>query len=356
MTDGAVSPVPWSAADATSVGSFPGTTPAEAARVIAGELPGFVHVAELPDRGPGADMMGRTGAMLAAVSDTFALETTPAGWRFTAAPGRQMRQAWSMLREDLDALEQQAQDYAGPVKVQVVGPWTLAASLEMRTGERALKDPTAVWDIAQALAEAIDVHVADVQRRVPRASGIVVQVDEPGLPAVLEGRIGTASGLSAYSAVDSQNAERVLRHVLQDRASTFVGVHCCAIDIPIDLLRTCGARFVSVDLVPLENQTTLDEGLGRAWEAGLGILAGCVPAVGAGPLGDRRASAPLRAVLHRLGLEDPRWLDSVAITPSCGLAGASPDWVRTALAACRAVGRVVRDDEGVREEGDDGEG
>jgi methionine synthase II (cobalamin-independent) len=336
--------MPWPRAEATSVGSLPGTAPLEAARIIAGELSGFVHVAELPDRGPGADMIGRTGAMLAGVSGSFALETTPAGWRFTAAPGRQIRQAWSMLNEDLDALEEQSEDYAGPVKVQVVGPWTLAAALEMRTGERALKDPTAVWDIAQALAEAIDVHVEDVRRRLPKASAIVVQVDEPGLPAVLEGRIGTASGLSAYAAVDAQQAERVLGHVLGGRKSSHVGVHCCAIDVPLDLMRTSGASFVSVDLVPVEHERALDDALGRALEAGLGIMAGCVPAVGVDALGDRRASAPLRAVLHRLGLGDPRWLDQVAITPSCGMAGASPDWVRTALAACRSVGHVLRDE------------
>jgi len=345
MSLDAAAPVPWASAEATSIGSFPGTSPRETARIIAGELAGFVHVAELPARGPGADMVGRTAAMLAAVSSHFAVETTPAGWRFTAAPGREVRHAWSMLAEDLDALEEQSEDYAGTVKVQVVGPWTLAAALEMRTGERALGDPKAVWDIAQALAEAIDGQVVELRRRLPKSGQVVVQIDEPSLPAVLEGRIGTASGLSAYRAIDGQAAERVLSHVIRGRASDVVGVHCCAIDIPLDLLRASGARFVSVDFVPLANDHSLDDGLGQAWEAGLGVLAGCVPAVGVGPLGDREASAPLRAVLHRLGLEDPQWLTQVAITPSCGLAGASPEWVRTALAACTAVGRVVRQDE-----------
>ncbi|MEI6361670.1 MAG: methionine synthase [Actinomycetes bacterium] len=345
MTADAVLAMPWSTAVATSVGSLPGTEPIEAARIVVGELGGFVHVAELPARGPGADMIGRTGGMLAAVSTHFALETTPAGWRLTSAPGRQMRQAWSMLGEDLDALEEQTRGYTGPVKVQVVGPWTLAAALELRTGERALRDELAVRDIAQGLAEAIDVHVADVRRRLPKASAVVVQLDEPALPAVLEGRIGTASGLSTYRAVDGQDAERVLRQVIQGRGDAVVGVHCCDPGIPVDLLRTSGAAFVSLDLVPVENERTLDDPLGRAFEAGLGILAGCVPSTGVGPLGDAQASAPLRALLHRLGLEDPTWLDQVAITPSCGMAGASPAWVRTALAACTAVGRVVRQDQ-----------
>jgi methionine synthase II (cobalamin-independent) len=337
--------MPWPAAAATSVGSFPGTESLEAARIVVGELGGFVHVPELPARGPGADMIGRTGGMLAAVSSHFALETTPAGWRFTSASGRQMRQAWSMLGEDLDALEQQAEDYVGPVKVQVVGPWTLAASFELRTGERALRDDVAVWDLAQALVEAIDVHVADVRRRLPKASAVVVQLDEPALPAVLEGRIGTASGLSTYRAVDGQQAEKVLGHVIAGHAGTVVGVHCCDPGIPVDILRNSGAAFVSLDLLPVEREQSLDDPLGRALESGMGLLAGCVPSVGVGPLGDAQASAPLRALLHRLGMEDPTWLDQVAITPSCGLAGATPPWVRTALAACTAVGRVMRQDQ-----------
>ena len=43
---------------------MPGTNPAEAMRVIAGELPDFPHLPELPDRGPGADLTGRTAALL----------------------------------------------------------------------------------------------------------------------------------------------------------------------------------------------------------------------------------------------------------------------------------------------------
>ena len=59
--------------NATGIGSLPGTRPAEAARMVAGELPDLAHVAELPARGPGADMIGRTTAMLAAVAPYFAV-------------------------------------------------------------------------------------------------------------------------------------------------------------------------------------------------------------------------------------------------------------------------------------------
>jgi methionine synthase II (cobalamin-independent) len=211
-----------------------------------------------------------------------------------------------------------------------------------------------VWDVAQALGEALRLHVADVRRRVPGAARIVVQLDEPSLPAVLAGRIGTSSGLSSYGAVDGQEAERILRQVLHAAAGdgTVAGVHCCASQPPVDLLRRSGVDFVSIDLTLLTTDADLDDEIGTALDAGLGLLAGCVPSTDVERLTERTASAPLRTVLHRIGLDDARWLDQVAITPTCGLAEASPDWARRALTWCREVGRIVRDDEQGREEGE----
>ncbi len=328
----------WRPVAATGVGSMPGTSAHEATRIVAGELPDFLHVVELPARGPGSDLVGRTAGLLASVDSGFGLETTPLGWRISKSIGREMRRAQSWLREDLDALEDGTVGYEGPVKAAICGPWTLAAQIELPTGERMLRDPRAVHDLAQALGEAARLHIAEVQQRVPKAT-VVLQVDEPALPTVLAGRIGTASGLSVYAPVDDQTAELVLREVLKFDA----GVHCCAGDPPVDLLRASGAAFIGVDLWAIGQ--SCDEALGRAFDAGVGVMAGCVPSTGDGPVSDTRASAPARDLLHRLGLTDARWLDQIAVTPSCGLAGASPTWTRTALASCRAVGRVLRHDE-----------
>jgi hypothetical protein len=60
-----------------------GTNPAEAMRVIAGELPDFPYLPELPDRGPGADLTGRTAALLV----DMPVEVTPRGWRPAERPG-----------------------------------------------------------------------------------------------------------------------------------------------------------------------------------------------------------------------------------------------------------------------------
>ncbi|HLU99678.1 MAG TPA: methionine synthase, partial [Acidobacteriota bacterium] len=52
---------PWQPEAYTGIGSWPGTDPGEAIRTILGELPHLPHLPELPGRGPGADMIGRTG-------------------------------------------------------------------------------------------------------------------------------------------------------------------------------------------------------------------------------------------------------------------------------------------------------
>jgi hypothetical protein len=75
-------------AAATGIGSLPGTDSHEWSLTIAGELPDLPHVPELPARGPGADLIGRTMALLAEVAPDMAVETTPVGWRFSDAPGR----------------------------------------------------------------------------------------------------------------------------------------------------------------------------------------------------------------------------------------------------------------------------
>lgn len=335
----------WRPGAATGVGSYPGVDPRESARIVAGELPDLLHVVELPGRGPGADMIGRTGALLCAVEPGFGLETTPEGWRISGSRGRAMRLGQSWIDQDLDCLEEVASAYRGPVKVQLVGPWTMAASVELRGGERMLRDHGAVDDCAAALAEVTVRHVHEVRRRFAHASSILVQVDEPALPGVLAGAIGTASGLSRYPAEDPQRVGRLLGSVLNAAAEVTAvpGVHCCGSAPPVALLSMAGAMFVSVDVTLLGSDG--EEGIGAMIEGGRGVIAGVVTTTPSPSRSDAVASAPLRALLHRLGLEDDAHLRSVAISPTCGLAGVSPAAARQALAACNAVGRLMRQDE-----------
>ncbi|MFB7938588.1 methionine synthase [Streptomyces sp. NPDC127049] len=320
---------------ATGVGSLPGGDAREAARTVTGSFEDFPFLAELPARGPGADMIGRTLGMLV---DLYA-HVEPSGWRISDRPGRDTRRARSWLGEDLDALEEFTQGYEGPLKVQAVGPWTLAAALELRGGEAALGDPGACRDLAASLAEGLREHLADVAKRVPGAR-IVLQLDEPSLTAVLLGQIRTASGYRTHRAVDRQVVEAALRDVIAAHDGP-VTVHSCAPGVPFALLRRAGAAGVSFDFGLLTERD--EEPIGEAVEAGTKLFAGVVPSTDTALSDPGGSVMGVRTLWRRLGLNPGTLAESVVITPTCGLAGASPAYARAALAHCARAARSLAD-------------
>ncbi len=318
---------------ATGVGSLPGTDPAEAVRVVLGELPDLPFLPELPGRGPHADLGGRGAVLLAGL----AVDLQPSGWRLVTRPGRDHRLARDLLSRDLDALEEATQ--GGPpsvLKVQCAGPWTLSSLLRLPRGERALADHGAVDDLAASLADGLREHLSDLRRRLP-GTVLLLQLDEPSLPAAMAGRIPTSSGWGTLRSPDVQRAAAVLSTVLigcgQEPARTVV--HCCAPEPPIDLLLRAGAGAVSLDatlLTPREDET-----LGQAVEAGRRLLLGVVPTVGRAEVAP--ATAAVTTLWGRLGFDADQLQRSVVLTPTCGLASASPDQARRAMAVTRECAR-----------------
>ncbi|MFA1549567.1 methionine synthase [Actinomadura chokoriensis] len=324
---------PWRAGTATGAGSYPGDDPAEALRVVFGELPELPHLPELPARGPGADLTGRTAGLLV----DMPVRVEPSGWRFSDRPGRDTLRAHDHLARDLDVLEEVAGGHDGPFKIQVCGPWTLAATIELRHGDRALKDPGAVRDLAASLAEGVAAHVADVRRRLPAAE-IVLQLDEPGLPAVLAGTVPTASGFSRLRAIEEPVAEDTLRSVIE-AAGAYPVVHCCARNVPYGLLRGAGAKAISVDLRRVPQRD--DDAVGEAIDAGTALFLGAVPATDAVLPSLQATGAPVRDLWRRLGFPPAQLARQVVITPACGMADASPRYVREALKRCRETARML---------------
>ncbi|MER5726956.1 methionine synthase [Streptomyces sp. NPDC002138] len=320
---------------ATGVGSLPGGDAREAAKTVTGSFEEFPYLAELPARGPGADMIGRSLGLLV---DMYA-HVEPSGWRLSDRPGRDTKRARSWLGEDLDALEEFTQGYQGKLKVQVVGPWTLAAALELHGGEAVLRDPGACRDLAGSLAEGLREHLADVRKRIPGAE-IVLQVDEPSLTAVLRGHVRTASEYRTYRAVDRQVVEGALRDLFAVHDGDVV-VHSCAPDVPFALLRRAGVTGVSFDFSLLTERE--DDVIGEAVEDGMKLFAGVVPGTD-GPLSDPGGSVMgVRKLWRRLGLAPGILAESVVVTPSCGLAGASPAYARAAMAHCVKAARSLAD-------------
>jgi hypothetical protein len=330
----------------TTIGSMPGTAVREAVRMVVDSCAdgdGVPHLPELPARGPGADLVGRSMGMLAGVAPDLAVETTASGWRFTDAPGRATRRALSWIGEDLDAWEEGLPGYEGTVAASLAGPWTLAAAVELRTGERAVRDTGACRDLADALAHAAVEHVAELRRRVP-AARISLWLDEPALPAVLHGEIPTASGLARYAAVDEQVVSAALTRIVDavHAADATAVVHCCGARPPYDLFRRTGFDAVSSDL--LLHDPHDDDSVGELLEAGRRLVCGVVPTVS--PLSPVAASVDLvRSLGHRLGHTPEALAPLVLVSPTCGFGASAPDHVRAALGALRAVGRGLREGE-----------
>ena len=321
---------------ATGVGSMPGEDIDEAVRTVLGELPELPHLPELPGRGAGATMTGRGVALCT----ELAFDLQPAGWRLTGASGMDQRRAQSLLARDLDVLEEQMQGYSGPLKVQVVGPWTLAATVERPRGDRALADEGARRELAQALAYGVSEHIGGLRRRVPGTS-LVVQVDEPALPAVLAGAVPTASGFHRHRSVDAPRADEALSWlfgVIAEAGATPLA-HCCAGDAPLGLLRGAGARAVSVDLTVL-SAAALDE-LGTALDAGESAYLGVVPSLDAPLSGKRPVVERVLRTLDMLGFDPAEVADQLVLTPACGLAGASGPYVRSVLPLLRRAASAL---------------
>ena len=322
---------------ATGIGSMPGDDDvayAEAVRLVLGELPDLPHVPEVPGRGAAASMTARA---LPAVAGLGA-DLQPAGWRLTDASGADHRRARSLLAQDLDQVEEQAQGYVGAFKTQVAGPWTLAATVEKPRGDKVLSDHGARRDLAQALAEGVSVHVADLRRRLGGVDRLVVQVDEPALAAVVAGGIPTASGFGRHRTVHPPEASAHLEWVLEAvrGAGAEPWVHSCAPATPWALVAGAGAAGLSADLSLLgpEDLDTFAEALESGSVVALGVVPSLPPAA---TTSDAVVSERLLRWLDMLGLDVEALGGSVVVTPTCGLAGASADWARTALTTSRTV-------------------
>jgi methionine synthase II (cobalamin-independent) len=328
---------------ATGVGSLPGDDIDRALAMVFDELPDLPHLPELPARGPGADMVGRTATGLV----DLPVDLSPSGWRLVARPGLDRRRGQELLGADLDALLPVAgPGYDGPLKVPLAGPWTLAASVQLPRGGPVLADSGAVRDLTESLVETVRAHIDDVRRRVPHAR-LVLQIDEPSLPAVLAGRIPTESGLGVVTTPEASTAQDVLARVVAAAQEVPVVVHCCAGDAPLALCAGAGAAAVGTDAIAAEPDR---EVLGSLVEAGVSLWLGVVPALGPGsPPTAGSVARMVRTLWHELGFVPDQLPESVVVTPTCGLAGASMGWAHSAYRLLRQVAQALSEaPEGIR--------
>ncbi|BDU07842.1 methionine synthase [Nocardia cyriacigeorgica] len=326
---------------ATAIGSWPGTDPREAAAIAVGELPGLPHLVELPARGVGADMIGRTSALLV----DLLFDTTPRGYRLADRPGATSRRASDLLRTDIDALDE-AWEIAGlrgagrTVKVQAAGPLTLAAEVELRSGHRALTDPGALRDLSASLAEGLAQHVAEVGKRLD--ADVVVQLDEPDLTAVLNGSLSGASVLNTVRALPEPEALALLDGVIAAQRVPVL-IHTCAAPPALPLLRRSAAAAIGFDMATI---ATADlDAIGEILDGGQQVVLGLVPtSAPATPVSWREIAEPGVRLIDRLGFPRRTLADRVLVSPACGLATAPLAWARRAVALAGEVAKAYSDE------------
>lgn len=327
---------PW--AKGTGMGSWPGQQVRPATEIVVAELP-LPHIVELPARGVGADLIGRAGALLVDI----AIDVSPTGYRTTARPGAVVRRARGFLDEDVDAFEEEWErgGHRGSgraVKVQAPGPVTLAAQLELPNGHRAITDSGAVRDLSASLAEGLSQHQAALSRRLDVP--VLVQIDEPSLPAALDGRLAGTSMFSPVHPVDAPTATALL-----DQCAEAVGgellVHCCAADPPWELLRGADIRGIAVDAGYLTDAQALD-GLASVLDTGKAVVLGVIPAEApTTPISSDVLATRTAALADKLGFGRAVLRDRIGISAGCGLAGAGLEWARKATELTRKVSDLV---------------
>ncbi|HET7652269.1 MAG TPA: hypothetical protein VFK42_04475 [Acidimicrobiales bacterium] len=314
----------WSSASWTGIGPMPGDDVLWATRIAFETCPSLPFVPWLPNAGTvGCDFAGRGAALLVDLH----VDLQPSGWRLVPRPGVDERRARDGVRRSLDALEEAAGQWVGPVKVSAPGPWSLGATVELARGEKVLADAGAARDLAGALAEGVAAHVAAVRRAVPAVTDVVVQIDEPLLALVLAGRIKTQSGWSAHPAVDAPVAEELLALVVA-AGGAHAGVRVArAGPVPVGVVQRAGAAWLGYDVVADDTGVDLDA-LGDAVDAGLALFLGVDD------------PDPAITLWSHLGFAREQLPDTVVVTPPDGLERTAPSAAERAL---RRAGELADD-------------
>ncbi|MCU6481662.1 hypothetical protein [Arthrobacter sp. A2-55] len=355
---------------ATMLGPWPGTDPVEAAKVSLGLFtpPHLPSLPELPARGVGSDAIGRTACLLVELP----VDVQPYGWRFVDRPGNDYRRAISALSTDVNVLA----DVAGAaeleppeLKLQVVGPVSLAAAIHLHYGERALRDYGARRDVAQSLSAGLALHASKVRAAVPGAT-LTLQIDEPDVARALAGTIPTASGYRTLRSVPAAELRQTwTSFVAAAREAGFAKV---AINLAPEAsaggsaaepgiarpVETAAAEAVSwrkalelalecgIDAVALP-VSLLDTGhweqLAGAVESGIGLWAGTVPVrPGRVPASYSALVERIMRPWHGLGLAESS-LNLLRITPETGLAGVFPAEARAIVDRSLEVAAALTD-------------
>jgi methionine synthase II (cobalamin-independent) len=154
---------------------------------------------------------------------------------------------------------------------------------------------------------------------------------------VLQGGLPTVSGFGKLPAVEGTVVEQELADLVA-RLPVPVVVHCCAPRMPLELFRSAGAAAVSFDLGLVQDL----DAVGSAIEAGTHLFPGVVPGTDTTLPTPKATASRVQAWWRELGFPTDGLPAAVTLTPSCGLAGASAAYARSAMAHVREAAKYLQ--------------
>ena len=212
---------------ASGRGDFPGDDLAEAMSRVEGEL-GAPHLPFLPHL-PALGWRSTPLARTLAVCEGLAFDGASFGWRMVHSGGRGAREsalAQDRLLSDINLLADRVgaqkkrfgsgQDTAPVYKIQLVGPLTLAASIYLPGGERAISDAGASRDLLESFLEGLERWAESLREALQAPQALIaVQLDETQFQRLIEGTIPTVSGFRSLSALQPHYYQQVYRRVAE---------------------------------------------------------------------------------------------------------------------------------------------
>jgi methionine synthase II (cobalamin-independent) len=171
---------------------------------------------------------------------------------------------------------------------------------------------------------------------------VVVQFDEPSLPAAVAGRLTGVTSLSPVAALEESLATTLL-DTCAAAAGAEVSVHSCGSSIPWKVLQHSNISAVSVEAGTLD-AADLDA-VAEFVASGRVVMLGVVPS-SAPPRRPavEEVAAGVVAITDRLGFGRSALRKNIGVTPACGLAAATAEWARVAIGLARGAAEAFADD------------
>lgn len=236
-----------------------------------GGLPGLLA---LPERGPWAGPVGRTLAICEAMPATL----EPHGWRLALAGEEVQHRARRTLAADIEAFALASAGFCGPVTTGVLGPLSLAASVWLPVGERAVVDGMARGDLAASLALGVARHaeaLTAARSDAGSVGAVEVVLHEPLLADVLAGAVPTFSGRGRLAALPADGVTETLRSLVGALQGHAVAVQVPAQAAAIRAVGAAAPHALQIDVTALDARGW--EAVAEQVEAGVHVRCAVVP-------------------------------------------------------------------------------